>query len=44
MSHIIRYLAVILNNIMVLFDALFSDASELKRSKEAAGIGYKHWF
>ena len=33
-----------LNNIIVLFGLLFADADELKRSKEACGLGYKHWF
>ena len=38
------YLAVILNNVMVLFAALCCDATKLQKSKEASGVGYKHWF
>ena len=33
-----------LNNIIVLFSVLFSDAEELQRSKDVCGLGYKHWF
>ena len=36
------YLALVLNNIIVLFDALFIDVEDLRKSKEK--IGYKHWF
>ena len=35
---------MVLNNIIVLFGKLFVDADKLQRSKEACGIGYKHWF
>ena len=38
------YLSLVLNNIIVLFGMLFIDADELQRSKEACGLGYKHWF
>ena len=40
----IWYLSLVLNNIIVLFGFLFVDADELQRSKEACGLGYKHWF
>ena len=36
------YLAIVLNNIIVLFDASFVDVEELRKSKEK--FGYKHWF
>ena len=38
------YLAVILNNILCLFDSLFPDVNNLKTSMESSGLGYKHWF
>ena len=38
------YLSLVVNNIIVLFDSLFTNADELRRSKEASNIGYKHWF
>ena len=38
------YVGLILNNIIVLFDLLFATADELRKSKEASGLGYKHWF
>lgn len=36
------YIAIVLNNIMVLFSFLFADIDELRKSKQR--IGYKHWF
>lgn len=36
------YLAIILNNVMVLFGLLFVDIEAFKKSK--ARLGYKHWF
>ena len=38
------YLAIILNNVMVLFALLCADIDDLMKAKESAGIGYKHWF
>ena len=38
------YLAIILNNVMVLFLALFDNTDELQKSKENSGVGFKHWF
>lgn len=38
------YLALVLNNIIVLFGSLFANADELRRAKEASNVGYKHWF
>lgn len=38
----IWFMAIILNNILILFALLFVDVDELKKSK--ARIGYKHWF
>ena len=37
------YLAIILNNVMVLFLALFANADELQKSKDGS-VGFKHWF
>ena len=37
------FLAIIFNNVMVLFALLFSDVEELAKAKEASGIGFKHW-
>ena len=38
------YLGVVLNNMLSLFDSLFSDVDQLKASMESSGLGYKHWF
>ena len=38
------YLSAVLNNSICLVDSLFSDVEALRRSKEAGGLGYKHWF
>ena len=38
------YVSLVVNNIIALFDSLFANADELKRSKETSGLGYNHWF
>ena len=38
----IWYMAIVLNNILVLFGLFFCDVDELMKNK--ARIGYKHWF
>ena len=40
-AFLLWYMAIVLNNIIVLFDLLFSDIETLRKSK--ARIGYKHW-
>ena len=38
------YICLVLNNIMALMVFIFFEFAELQRSKEAQGIGYKHFF
>ena len=38
------YICLILNNIMALLIFIFLEFDELQRSKEAKGLGYKHFF
>ena len=38
----IWYIGIVLNNMIVLFDLLSTDAVKLRQSKR--GMGYKHWF
>ena len=35
------YIAIVLNNVMVLFALLYHDAATLEKSK--GRLGYKHW-
>ena len=37
-------LAGVNNNIIVLFGEIVEDIEELKKSKESAALGYRHWF
>ena len=38
------YICLVINNIMALMVFIFLEFDELQRSKEAQGIGYKHFF
>ena len=38
------YLCLVLNNVMALIVFIFLEFEELQRSKEAKGIGYRHFF
>ena len=38
------YICLVINNIMALMVFIFREFAELQRSKDAQGIGYKHFF